>query len=266
MTSWLATMLVLATGLAWAAPEPGSKPVISEPKDFSLKAIKLIKVSADSGGILVRGGKQGSARVLTVGSLNNCTITTEVRGPELVVEAKHPFMKTCLAGFAVEADVDVPVRLYAGSGDIEVSARRGMVEADTGSGSILVKDAVGELVLRSGSGDIKAHAAASKARAQSGSGSIELRKLFGSADVMTGSGNIALEWGRAPRSGEAEVKSGSGNIELVFPQGTKLASSMRTGTGSTSNELGDTPGADWRVSATSGTGDVTIRGPAPKKR
>ncbi|MFA6316603.1 MAG: DUF4097 family beta strand repeat-containing protein [Elusimicrobiota bacterium] len=262
---WMTALTACCCGAAAAAPRTPGKPALSDPKDFALKGVSLVKISADSGGILVRTGRKGAARVMTVGSLENCAITAEVQGSELVIEAKHPFMKTCLAGFAVEADPDMPVRAYSGSGDIEISSRKSAVEADTGSGSILVRDAIGDLVLRSGSGDIKAEAATASVRAQTGSGKIELRRLLGSAHVMTGSGGILLEWARPPKSGSAEVRSGSGSVDLVFPAGTKLASSVRTGTGSALNELGETPGAEWRVSAMSGTGNVSIRKPRPKK-
>ncbi|MBI4678197.1 MAG: DUF4097 family beta strand repeat protein [Elusimicrobia bacterium] len=262
MAAVLASWCVAAVSAAGpAAPAPA----ISAPKEFPLKEVKLIRVSADSGSIIVRGGKGDKARVTVVGSLDSCVIVTEVRGADLVVEAKHKFMKTCAAGFAVEAAGDLPVRVYAGSGDIEIVSRRAAVEADAGSGDIIVKQAAGDLTLRSGSGDIKAEASASNAKAQSGSGKVELTRLLGSASVMTGSGDIRLEWARPPQTGTAEVKSGSGNVDLVFPKGTRLASSVRTGTGSSSNELGDTPGAEWRVSVMSGTGNVRIRRPDPKK-
>ncbi|MBI5882668.1 MAG: DUF4097 family beta strand repeat protein [Elusimicrobia bacterium] len=258
---WVAVLAVGCLSASSAASGPPERLVFSKPKDFPIKSVKLLKVSSDSGSILIRGGRQGDARVTVVGSLDNCTITTEVRGTDLVVEAKHLFMKVCSAGFAVEVDPSLPVRAYAGSGDIEISSRKAPVEADAGSGDILVRDAIGDLILTCGSGSIKAEAATMNAKAQTGSGSIELRRLLGAATVMTGSGDILLEWARPPKSGSAEVKSGSGNIDLVFPPGTKVLSRLRTGTGSSSNQLGDTPGSGWLVSAMSGTGDVSIRGP-----
>lgn len=174
-------------------------------------------------------------------------------------------MKVCAAGFAVEVSGTLPLHAYTGSGDIEVVSRKASVEADAGSGRILVKDGSGELVLKSGSGDITADAASPSLRAQTGSGKVEMTGLKGPASVITGSGNIRLRWSQAPRTGTVEVRSGSGDVELVFPQGTRLAAELRTGAGSSSNEFAPAPEAKLRVAVMAGTGNVSIRAPGTGK-
>jgi DUF4097 and DUF4098 domain-containing protein YvlB len=253
---------LLAASVALAQPAKGQAAAPS--REFPTGKVKHVRIQTEAGDVSVRGVEGASAKVAVTGSTEDCVLVTEVQGAELVLTAKsvrrHFWMQSgCRAGFSVEAPGGLTLEASVGSGRIEVSAMSSDVEVRTGSGDIDVKDVSGALKARTGSGRIKGQASSSWVEARTGSGGVSLSRLQGSAKVHSGSGPVRLEWAQAPGKGEADVHTGSGDITLLFPEGTKLTTEVKTGSGSVRKELGEAPEAGFRVSAHAGSGNVILQ-------
>lgn len=142
-------------------------------------------------------------------------------------------------------------KLSTGSGDIHATGLHGGFTATTGSGNIYAE--------QSGEGDVKA---------ETGSGNIELRSLHGGLHAHTGSGNIkasgspAMDW---------KLDTGSGNIEF-WPGDAGFTLDASTGSGNVHSDqemavqgsfdhhhiMGKVHGGGPTVRAETGSGDVRV--------
>lgn len=239
-------------------------------REFSLPKVRLVRVRADEGAIAVRGTAGTKAKVTVTGSTADCELVTEVRGDELLLQAKAPgsglwSSKHCKAGFDVEMPKGLELSASAGSGGVSVSGLKAGVQASAGSGSVRLADVSGSLQVKVGSGKVEGEAASARLDVKAGSGDVRLGGLLGSASVKVGSGEVRLSWAKAPSAGLVDVKTGSGDVVLEFPEDTKLAADVLTGSGSFKTELGDTPGAAFRVSVKGGSADISIRKTLPAR-
>ena len=83
--------------------------------------------------------------------------------------------------------------------------------------------------------------------------------MNGDAEVKTGSGDVTLAYREVPAQGRLDVETGSGDINLYLPEGTPIRTKFRSGSGMFFNELGDSLDAGFHITATAGSGDLTIR-------
>ncbi len=174
----------------------------------------------------------------------------------------------------IDYDITLPagshLNLQTGSGDIEVQAAGDGIHADSGSGSVRIREAHGPFSLQSGSGDIELQSSgAGNTEAHTGSGSIRLQNIDGTLNARTGSGDIEAS-GRL--TGNSRLTTGSGSVRLDLGH-SGLNLNARTGSGSirtnspitTSGELdrdhvsGPINGGGPTVDVTTGSGDIELR-------
>jgi DUF4097 and DUF4098 domain-containing protein YvlB len=146
----------------------------------------------------------------------------------------------CSGLIAVKMPPGMHVNLSTGSGDLEVSGDLGASDltCDTGSGDVKVDGALRNASAETGSGDVKLTltAPATAVKAHTGSGNVTLSGGAGRVEGSTGSGDISAEG----LSGAGAFETGSGNIKCSW---SKLPVGVR-------------------VSAETGSGDVTLKVPA----
>jgi DUF4097 and DUF4098 domain-containing protein YvlB len=197
--------------------------------------------------------------------------------------------------FEVTVPVGVHISARATSGDIRVTGTKGIVEAGTQSGDIVVIDAAERIDLRSFSGDISWRNLAGTVEVNSLNGDIDLLGVRGDVDVTgvssdidlrdvtsryvrakSTSGDITFD-GAVDNAGRYELGSHSGSVYLTVPQATGALLTVSTYNGSIESDFPITlkPGehgigharrytfeigkGDARISAESFSGDITIR-------
>ena len=153
--------------------------------------------------------------------------------------------------YTVIVPPETVVMSKTGSGSHLIEGVRG-VTATSGSGSIRVRGAGGNVQASTGSGSIVADKVAGSFSASSGSGSIEGVNVNGSITVKSSSGGIAVS---QSGGGSTEASTSSGSIHL-----TGLRGSVRASTSSGSLRVQGEQTSDWRLSSSSGTVTIELAG------
>lgn len=128
-------------------------------------------------------------------------ITTEQRGNEIYLTAKHPQSNNYQSNSSVQFEVFVParsnLRVSSGDGRLSVEGVNGEIDLKTGDGSIAVRNSGGRL------------------RAVTGDGRLVVNDFDGAADVRTGDGRLLLEG----RFTQLDAQTGDGPVMLGLPAG-----------------------------------------------
>ena len=189
-----------------------------------------------------------------------------------------------LGNCGLDATVTVPATVTtltarSGAGDATVTGTTGPVNLSTGEGNLSVGHASGPLALNTGSGSIQVNAIRSATlSASSGDGNIQAEGVTSttitantdSGDIngsgiatdtvtaSTGDGDIQIVFTSVPR--DVRVNSNSGSITLVLPPGpTQYNVTANTDSGSVSDTVPRNSSSPNTISASSGSGSITIR-------
>ncbi|MFG2818785.1 DUF4097 family beta strand repeat-containing protein [Kitasatospora sp. NPDC048365] len=113
--------------------------------------------------------------------------------------------------------------------------------------------------LSSSTGDVRVSGLAGAVDAQTGTGSVEASGL-GPASVRleSGTGDVVASFRAAPR--EVTASSSTGDVRVVVPGGQPYAVDADSGAGDVRVDLARSAGAERRISARTGAGDVTVSG------
>ncbi len=153
--------------------------------------------------------------------------------------------------YEITVPKDTRLRSHTGSGKQDVDGIKGPLDAETGSGEVMLVNIGADVRAHTGSGNIELDNIQGFARAEAGSGSIRANRIAGAFQAHTGSGRITL---RQTAQGDVRADAGSGDIEL---QGLK--GGLEAGTGSGNLTVGGEPTSAWNVHT--GSGSVTLRLP-----
>jgi hypothetical protein len=182
----------------------------SETHDLSVDAAGLSRMVIDAGaGSLIVTGVEGSTSITVV-----AIVTVEARDEtmardtierrlELTLERSRDeailvsgFRSGRGAGATVDLEVSMPsdmaLKVDDGSGSSVITDVRGDIIIDDGSGSIDIVN-VGSVKLEDGSGSVRIHGVSGDVYVNDGSGSIEVRGVGGSVTIDDGSGSIDVE-------------------------------------------------------------------------
>lgn len=216
---------------------------------FDAASVKTIRVSAGAGPIELKTAPGPDIKAALSGEYepDACEITAEVRGDELVLEArgrKKGFWswrrQNCRAGFSVSAPADKPLIIKNGAGDVRIGDFTAGADIASGAGRV-------ELVRTSG-----------PLKISSGAGSISGELYSEDFKLSSGAGSTDLAWTKAPKAGRISFYSGAGLIKLAFPGDSRLNVQHSTGAGSFRNGLGSDPSAPVTLVIRSGAGNVEI--------
>ncbi|MBI3553220.1 MAG: DUF4097 family beta strand repeat protein [Elusimicrobia bacterium] len=246
-------------------------------KVFVADELTTVAIHTERGKIEIKGTDRLTVQAEKTNALdpNICVIVMEPDLPKktlkLEVKKRTVFSSQgCLTGFRVELPKRMTVRAAAGTGDISAESLDGDLSAETGTGDIRLKDLHGAVKAHTGTGEISGIITAERgASLDTGTGAIKLKGLTGAVDVNTGTGEVTLEWAKAPKPGakfKASVNTGSSNAAAIFPEGTKLKAELKSGAGSSTNEIGDSPDAGLVISMQSGAGNMSVLKAGDKKK
>ncbi len=214
---------------------------------FPASGIHTLDIENQDGNIRIEGSQTNTFQVtLNKIEYKNCELTTERKEGRLIIASKSKNKifgrETCKLDIAIKAPKQIDLDLRLGGGDINVANIFGKFGLRVGSGDIAMSDTeISHLDLRSGAGNVA------------------INGYIGSGEVKVGAGNIELSYNKNPIEGLLDLKVGSGTTTISMPNSAKISSKFKSGTGSLTNELKDSPDAKYKISGTSGTGDMVIK-------
>lgn len=198
-----------------------------EKREFDSSGIHSVRIVNRAGKVKISGIASGKTAV-TVEKRDfgkECKLTIEKEGAAVVARIE----KEGLMGDGCQADLELKVPSSA------------QLDIENGSGSIEIQQVKGAVKIRQGSGSLSAEG------------------MAGAAQVQTGSGGIKLSYSQLPVSGDLSIETGSGDAEVTLPKGAQAEIDFKAGHGKLRNEVGDTPGAKFRITAKAGSGNLTVK-------
>jgi hypothetical protein len=169
-------------------------------------------------------------------------LTERLDGNRLLLRAKCPnfVVVRCDGNYQLRVPPSVDLQVINNGGAVQVSGMLGAVDIRSDD-SITLDGGRGTVLLRSVDGPIRA----------SGLRATEVR-------ARTGDGRISLQLAVPPRL--VSARSDDADVLVVVPSGPQLYHVDASSTdGTTSNGLRTDPASSLRITATSGSGDVTLR-------
>jgi hypothetical protein len=218
------------------------------------------RIVIDNADAIVRPGADGRVSVNGTlrGSLARPAFGWRSTGAGLTLHSRcWSWAGWCSLGYSVTAPAGLPLAVTDGSGDLSASCFGGHVTLSGGAGNITASHLSGAIELASGSGDITASGLDGSVRLSDGAGNIVVTGLA-ATDVVgdDGSGNITLTFSKAPR--RVEVTDESGDITLVLPRGQSYLVTAHSSQGNTSVSVRQSPSSPYVITASNGSGNITI--------
>lgn len=188
---------------------------------------QLLRLRHGSGELSVTG-REGLDEVRATGTvcasheefLEDLTLTVEQLDGEIVLAAHYPESRnwrgnrTAKIDLVVEMPLNLDVDVQDSSGSLDVTGS-GALHIDDSSGSILVREARGDVEIRDGSGGIEVFDVAGGLMVRDGSGGIDISDVAGAVEVRDGSGSVQI----ARVGSDVSVSDGSGSIRVRDVQG-----------------------------------------------
>lgn len=125
-------------------------------------------------------------------------------------------------------------KVQTGSGSVVVkqaAGAHGLVKAGTGSGTIKIKNAHGKINAATGSGSISidcADSARGDIDVDTGSGRIDILNAVDNVTADTGSGTVVVKHRGLKPETKVDLKSSSGRVELMIPSTSSAYLSIKT--------------------------------------
>ena len=221
-----------------------------EEKRFPTSAIVDLIVTTFDGSVEVRSWDRAEVLVEVEkrgkdkDAVAKITVTSEQKGNQISVEARHPG-RTTMIGIG---------RFTSPSARLVVSVpRKSNVTVRTGDGRISLDHVEGRLDLRSGDGAIRVLESRGELRVETGDGSLTLDDVSGHVEARTNDGSVRI----SGTPGFLRVRTGDGSVSLRIRNGAVMTDDwmVDTGDGSVVAELPDgfnalieaDPGSDGRV-------------------
>lgn len=137
--------------------------------------------------------------------------------------------KTGSGNLAVSDVAEIDLNAGTGSGDLEFSSVKGVLDATTGSGNVEMSKFSGQGRLNTGSGDMNVDDSDGELSMNCGSGDIRFTQVKAEFDVNTGSGNINGD--KVALSGSSRFNTGSGRARLTLAESPKFDIAVNSGSG-----------------------------------
>jgi hypothetical protein len=212
-------------------------------RSFGFAGGRLV-VDADGSSLRISPGTANTVEVdrSVHHDLQRPRLTERLDGNRLLLRARCPnfVVVRCDGDYQVRVPPSVDLQVINTSGTVQVSGMLGAIDIRSDD-SITLDGGRGTVLLRSDYGSIRA----------SGLRATEVQ-------ARTGSGRVSLQLAVPPRV--VSARSDDADVLVVVPNGPQLYHVDANSTdGTTSNGLRTDPASALRITATSGSGDVTLR-------
>lgn len=216
--------------------------------EFRADEVPVIQAEADAGEVHLTAEEGMTVKVELTGYYDSkkTVLTMELKDSKLLLTVKARkkwlfFGGTCKNGFKITAPSKTRLLLKNGAGRVVVSDFAAGADVSSGAGAVEFHGLSGPIVVKNGAGTV--------------SGEIYSEDL----DVRSGAGAVDLAWTKPPAKGSALIKNGAGSTTLAFPEGSQVAVKFKSGAGSLTNELGDSPSAAFKAEVKSGAGSLAVK-------
>lgn len=160
--------------------------------------------------------KYGSEDKLRDATDKKMQLSLEKKGGSIVLKAiaKQQWISFSSPNIAIDLDVMIPqhmsVEVDDGSGSMVIENIGGDLVIDDGSGSMVIKNIGGSLSIDDGSGSTEIRSVGMDIDIDDGSGEIKIGDVGGSVKIVDGSGSINID----QVDGNVSVDDGSGSIKV----------------------------------------------------
>jgi DUF4097 and DUF4098 domain-containing protein YvlB len=159
-------------------------------------------------------------------------------------------------------------RISSASGNLDLGAVHGMLNATTASGSITVRAVAGDVTVATASGSTTVGELDGDVKFKAASGDLSVARLCGDLRAQTASGSVTVA---SAVSGAISVSTSSGQVAVGIGAGTAARLDLITASGVVTNLLEpfDGPGEDddtLLIRARTASGDINIHRAVPTQR
>jgi hypothetical protein len=253
-------VLVVITANAYSVVQNLGKGSFPVPDTALTVPSSGLAVSLGGGNATVRG----DASLTSTAHLSG-TVSYALERPSLHLRAGNvslscPFIDggNCDLSATVDAPERAPLKLTTGGGDLSVSGLSGAVSASTDGGNVTASRLTADVTVSTGGGDVTVSQLSGTVSLHTDGGNITGTAITSAhVSAATGGGDITLTLTRPPR--DLTVSTDGGNVTIVVPAGVAydvVQEYTAGGSASKSVELSST--SPYKISATSGGGDITI--------
>jgi len=236
-----------STNAAAAARRAEARSPKVELRTYPKDAVTALEVRNTAGDVVITRSTDATATVAATKKEfgKHCRLAIDLKKSLLSVvvsKTTPPAEGSCTVALHVSVPVGTALDLRTGAGDLSAKNLHGGVTFRTGSGDVELSGSFPKIDGKTGSGDVVAY-----------------DLIAEDVSIATGSGDIKVAFTKVPALGRVDLKTGSGDTIVTVPRGTKLRSSLLNGSGDVTNEVGNTPGAQFDVSARTGSGDLRLK-------
>ena len=213
---------------------------------FDAKGVKFINLENQNGSVTVEGKETGTIKV-TVDKKKfpeNCRFKMKTSEMSLTISVTlESWIKddNCIVDFQLVVPKNVALDFRTGSGHLEINGDLEKINFKSGTGNVTLTGAVRKL------------------DGATGTGNVTLNGPVHEGILRSGSGNFDVSYRHLPTKGRLKLVTGSGNTKIQVPKGSKVASELETGYGNIENDVGNTPGATYKISAKAGAGNLSLK-------
>jgi len=195
--------------------------------------------------IQVHAKNEISVNIKKVEWSKDCEESIVQFGPSITLKfkANSLFSK---AQCVVEADISLPKSV-----DLDISH---------GSMETMLKGSFGNLKYKSASGKLLAQGEFLKVEATVASSDVFVEGLTSDTEIIGASSDVKLVYAKCPtRPSKLSISRASGDVEIFAPKTCQFKTKIKTASGETFNEFGDSKNPDIDLSSVSASGDLTIK-------
>lgn len=257
-----------------------------DPMIFSTPGDLDLDVRIPAGTITLRASDTAETRVHLTGERDPAEVTVSftprpAAGHHLRVEHKPKRAWGWGGGLdEVRVEIEVPsgttVQAESGSGDLVVTGEIGALSFRSGSGGLTFGEVRRSVDVKVASGDVRGEAVGADLRIQCASGDVRVRRVGGTTTVKTASGDIEIDSAEGSvqaatasgdvsvgtaSAGQINIRTVSGDISIGVAPATRVYLDIGSRSGEAISELntaeaGD--GARLEIRAASVSGDVRV--------
>lgn len=166
-------------------------------------------------------------------------------GPSMTLKFKASSLFS-KAQCVVEAEISLPKSV-----DLDISH---------GSMETSLKGSFGQLKYKSASGKLLAQGEFTKVEVTVASSDVFIEGLTSDTEIIGASSDVKLVYAKCPvRPSKLSISRASGDVEIYAPKACHFKTKIKTASGETFNEFGDSKNPDIDLSSVSASGDLTIK-------
>jgi hypothetical protein len=210
------------------------------PLDVAMTGFDQVEIVVPNGNIHIIASTGTDAKLTAQNLAEDCQAYVHRNKEELYVKFAKKDKKSegCVGSLKAELPASMKLRITGGQGDVTVEKWTGEIKVEVGAGKLSILEARGKIRGEVGVGDVLVTGQSSEIKLDVGAGKLDAKLL----EKIT--------------EGDWKFKIGMGNISVELPNGQTVREKYTTGMGSKTMLNKEKAESEFKVSATSGVGDI----------